>query len=119
MILGTLDVGRDYIMVPVAMTNYRSVFRLHYEQYHTRLLLFGATGRPFWSPVCEVTKQGLICAMSFKSKVWLQILNITVADYDRREMAKALDFMPFEIAAGREYKLQYHFLLRGNHAKVQ
>lgn len=123
MTIGTLTMtGRKYENIPVALTNYHSVPALRYEQYHTRLLLFGPKGRGFWSPVCEVGLAsrrsdarliGVCAAMEFKASTYLQIMNIVVADYDRREMTKALDFEPFEIAAGREYRFQYQFLIRG------
>jgi hypothetical protein len=120
--IGTLEVGAAYNMVPVALTNYQSVPALRYEQFHTRLLLFGTKGRGFWSPYCEVGLAsrisdarliGVCQSMPFTSCVYMQIMNVVAADYDRREMAKILNFEPFEIAAGKEYRFQYQFLLRG------
>lgn len=120
--LGTLEVGAPYNLVPVALTNYQSVPALRYEQFHTRLLLFGTKGRGFWSPYCEVGLAsrisdhrliGVCQSMPFTSCVYMQIMNVVAADYDRREMAKILNFEPFEIAAGKSYRFQYQFLLRG------
>jgi len=113
---------RLYESTPVALTNYHSVEALRYEEFHTRLLLFGPKGRGFWSPFCEVQLInrlsdgrliGVCSAMEFKAVTFLEIMNVVVADYDRREMAKALDFMPFEIKSGHTYRFQYQFLLRG------
>jgi hypothetical protein len=56
---------------------------------------------------------GVCSAMEFEALTFLEIMNVVVADYDRREMAKALDFMPFEIKRGHTYRFQYQFLLRG------
>ncbi len=117
MIIGRLALnGTEYKATPVSLTNYHSVQSLNFEEYHTRLLIAGPKGRPFWSPCCKVILQsdGLaICqAMEFEAVTFLQVMNVTVADYEKRQMAKALDFMPFEISRGQKYTLQYSFKVK-------
>lgn len=120
MLLGKLTLnGNDYNRTPVALTNYSSVAKLQYEEFHTRMLIHGPDGRPFWSPPCRVILDSdgvAVChAMEFKALTFLQVMNVVVADYDRQEMAKALDFMPFEISRGSSYSLKYRFQVKGIH----
>lgn len=123
--IGTIVMtAREFANTPVALTMYGSVKALRYQEYGTRLLIFGPKARGFWSPACEVRVAsrlsdrrliGICCAMDFESDVWLHVMNIVVVDYDRREMAKAMDFQPFEMSKGKRYRFQYQFLLRGRH----
>lgn len=117
MLLGKLTLNdTDYNRVPVALTNYGSVEKLKFEEFHTRMLIHGPNGRPFWSPACQVILDSdgvATCyAMEFKALTFLQVMNVVVADYDRKEMAKALDFMPFEISRGSVYLLKYQFRVK-------
>lgn len=123
MTIGKLNcVGRPYEQVHVALTNYSSVPALHYEPFHTRLLLFGPKGRGFWSPVCQVNLAsrlsdrrliGICESMEFTCETYINILNVVACDYDRRQMTKVFEFLPFEIQRGKAYRFQYQFLVKG------